>query len=134
MLKNKVVNAISLEGSLVSNYYFEDLESPTDSKCCALGALIKGLPEEDFYIVIAELKSTEDISSDVFGIPKKLNELPISSFKLLNVLRILGGHYGTDVGTLQGIQLVNDSSAHQNRKESVLSYIEKLPNPLLRGR
>jgi len=114
---NAVVSAIGSEKDFIYGKYFEDPLNYMDSKCCAIGALIKNLPENLRQEAISIINGDRN---DVF---RPINEDKIRSSSLLRLVGILISHYKCSEEFLTFVQIVNDTYI-DDIKEKVLSYIE----------
>lgn len=111
MNKDLVLNALKKEKGFEQFEYFSDLNDPKNCRVCAVGALIRDLPEEKF-------KACVDLISK-----ERLNEKEIFSAEMQLIADLLQNYYWVSLDTLKDIQLCNDFERNDNYSE-VIELVE----------
>ena len=95
-MKKSAEEVLKSQDEYIACWYFNDLENPTTCKTCAVGELIRNLPEPDFQECVTLIKDN------------KLNGKSVEQEAFAPVLEKLLTHYDVDLRDLQEIQTKND--------------------------
>ncbi len=109
-----VRDIIAVEPELLRHRYFEFEDTIETCKVCAIGALVRKLPESMRAGVVRECVAWPSQTVSLLGIEEELTE-----------------HYGVPAHVLAGIQCMNDSngkggSSTVGYKASVLAYLDEI--------
>jgi hypothetical protein len=109
----KFIEVLEGEGELIEGRLFENLEEAQDCPVCAVGALIRGLPEDQFADAIEFMREKNYNGS-------------IGSTYMKPVQDMLTNHYNLSVSDLQSLMAANDYAREQERKEKVLKKAKEI--------
>jgi hypothetical protein len=109
----KLIQVLENEPTLINGRLFENLEEAQDCPVCAVGALIRGLPEDQFADAIEFMREKNYNGS-------------IGSTYMKPVQDMLTNHYNLSVSDLQSLMAANDYAREQERKEKVLKKAKEI--------
>jgi hypothetical protein len=130
-LYQKAYDAIASEPGLITDRYFDDLKQTDNCPVCALGALIRALPDDARREAMAAFSAAEATLRIPGSSPRptSFNRARIDADELAPVLAILRDHYGLSAKALGILQRANDRPGDgEQRKHEVLEELYHIDN------
>jgi hypothetical protein len=115
-----VVQVIENTEEFADCQYFEDIANPKTCAVCALGALIRNLPDDKYENVMEALNGSRG---------KWLNGASIEHPDAAVLAKPLMEHYGLRMETLIDLQRANDTSDGTLRRKEVLEIAKGTLRP-----